>query len=311
MLSGQRILAGSDSHRTADPSNIRDGFYLSREFENCSPRTIQTYKQRLGWFCDFLERRYPETRLDTVDYKHIMAYILSLRERKLRPATIKSQYIALRAFYKWAIEQGFIDEKAYPLRSLKPPKVPKIIKGFLAPAQRDQLLQLCPPNRLLGARNAAIIWLFWTSSMRLSELANLQLADLEWTGERIKVLGKGAKERYVPFTKEAKKAVWRYLQYRKDSLPCLWLNEEGQPLKRQGVVKTMQNLFADAGIKVKDVCHIFRRTWAWESIKAGVNLEFVRIVGGWESLETLQVYVRAISVEQALEGIKKGRVGRG
>jgi len=141
--------------------------------------------------------------------------------------------------------------------------------------------------------------------MRLSELANLAIVDLDNEGERIKVFGKGRKERYVEYTKEAKRAVWRYMAYRDDKLPNLWLTEEKTPIKAAGIRIALTRLYARAGFKVKDVAHIFRRTWAMRKIDEGVPLKYIQIIGGWEDITTLDIYVRAADADKALKAMKR------
>lgn len=164
------------------------------------------------------------------------------------------------------------------------------------------MLRVCPLSVFTGARNAAMIWLLWTTGMRREELAKLKVEDLDWGNSRIRVFGKGRKERWVPFTKDAKKALWRYLKYRGEDLPQLWLTEGRRPASMWMVVSAMRRVVERAELQgqVKDVHHIFRRTWAMRNLKAGVPIKFVQLVGGWESVVTLECYVRAMESEDAL-----------
>jgi len=153
-----------------------------------------------------------------------------------------------------------------------------------------------------GARNGAIVWFFWSTGARRHEIANLQLVDLEWQRDRIKVMGKGARERYVPFSKEAKRAVWRYLSYRDDEHPCLWITEERRPMGQGGMIMVMRRLFDGAGLRgeVVDLHHVFRRSWAMRNLRGGRSLRDLMAVGGWESEQMLMRYVRAMESEDAL-----------
>lgn len=187
------------------------------------------------------------------------------------------------------------------MRNMKPPKTPKVGKPFLTEVERDQMLHLCPLSSFTGARGAAVIWLLWTTGMRLGELAGLQQSDLDWEKNKIRVFGKGQKERYVPFAREAKKAVWRYMAHRKDDLPQLWLTEERQPATVWAITSATRRLIERAGLDIKDMHHIFRRSWAWRNLKAGLPTKYVQLVGGWENLTTLDGYVRAMESEEALE----------
>ena len=128
----------------------------------------------------------------------------------------------------------------------------------------------------------------------------LQRADLDFDRGRIRVLGKGRKERLVPFTREAKRAVWRYMTYRKDDHPALWLTEERTHLGLEGVNSTLDRLYTRADVQVKDKAHVFRRSWAARNLRAGIPMKDVQLIGGWESVTVLEDYVRAMTSEDAL-----------
>ncbi|HUW08798.1 MAG TPA: site-specific integrase [Anaerolineae bacterium] len=189
-----------------------------------------------------------------------------------------------------------------PMRTMKAPRLPRLAKPFLTETQRDALLRLCPQSTFLGARNAAIIWLLWGSGIRLSECTNLQVADLDWDQSRIRVFGKGQRERWAPFTKKAKKATWRYLSYRRDDLPQLWLTEERRPAGTWMLPTMMHRLVDRAGLHglIKDRCHIFRRSWAWRNLKAGVSIKYIQLAGGWTTVAMLMRYVEAMQSEEAM-----------
>jgi len=138
-------------------------------------------------------------------------------------------------------------------------------------------------------------------------MAQLQLSDLNWQGRapKIRILGKGQRERYVEFPKEAREAVYRYLHFRNDDWPQLWLAENGEPLGKDGVCSAIRRLYERAGIRVKDQFHIFRRTWAMRKINDGVPQKYIMLVGGWEDPATMDKYVRAITSDDALRAIQK------
>lgn len=221
--------------------------------------------------------------------------------------TLRTNYRALHAFYNWMAEEEFVQMS--PLQRIRPPRVDKVGKPFITREQLDWLLRFCPPNTFTGARTAAMLKLLWGTGIRLSELAQLKIADLEWDWGpkkqgRIKVFGKGRRERYVEFPKEAKKAVWRYLAHRDDDLPQLWLSEERLPLAKTGVSIAIVRTYQRAGLRVKDVCHIFRRTWARRKIEEGIPQKYIMLTGGWEDPDTMDKYVRAMDSEEALRAMQ-------
>ncbi len=296
MVLDQRTFIFSGTGRPKALPRELEGFLLSREVEGCSPLTLETYKLRVGSFFRFVGST--ET-LESIGHSDIDRYLLHFKELKRSPHYIHSIFRALRTFFNWCVAEEFI--KRSPMRNMKPPKRPKKGKPFLSEAERDRLLYFCPLSTFLGARAAAVISLFWSTGMRSQELANLKLTDLDWDKSRIRVFGKGSKERYVPFGKAAKKAVWRYLSYRNDDCPALWLTEERRPATKWAIVSASSRLIERAGLDIKDMHHIFRRTWAMRNLKAGVPQKYVQLIGGWESVVTLEQYVRAMESEDALE----------
>lgn len=275
-----------------------DGFILSRRVEDCSPETLKSYSHRIGQFFRYILMESGVCSVGDMNRSHIERYLLYLRAKGCSPHYIHANFRSLRSFFNWCIEEEFINES--PMRNMKPPRLPRQGKPFLSQEQRNQMLRVCPLSIFTGARNAAIIWLLWTTGMRLSELTGLELHHLDWDNSRIRVFGKGRKERYVPFTKDAKKAVWRYLRYRHDGLPQLWLTEERRPAMKSMVISATRRILQRADLHVKDMHHIFRRSWAMRNLKAGVPIKYVQLVGGWESVVTLEGYVRAMESEDAL-----------
>ena len=308
-------------------------FTLSRRVENCSPQTVRTYEFRLGQFARFAKKAPAEITRTDID-----SYILHLKEtdsavgRQRSPFTIRSVYVTLRAFYNWMVGEGLVAKS--PLATCKVPKVPKFAKEFLTEEQFQRLLSVCP-GTFLGLRSRAWLWLLWSTGARFSELANLNKCDLDWDQSRIRVVGKGNKERYVPFTQDAQKAVYRYLGKRQDRLPCLWLTEERQAAAPAGMSIMTIRLYRRAmdhrcdacnqtfaGVdfsyerydcpnchqrlrpmwNIKDSHHIFRRTWAYRQLKSGIPMKIVQLVGGWESIAVLEQYVRYMDSEDALDG---------
>ena len=277
---------------------LLSGFLLSRQVMDCRPTTLRDYRSRLGQFERFMTERHPTAGLVGATRQHVEEYIVLLSTMGRASWTLRTNHRALRAFYRWMIEERFIEES--PLRNIKPPKTPKVAKAFITVRERDKLLSVCPVTRQTGARSAAMLWLLWSTGMRLAELVGLQRVDLDYDRGRIRVLGKGRKERLVPFSREAKRAVWRYMTYRRDDLPAVWLTEEGTPIGIEGVKSTLVRLYVRADVHVKDKAHVFRRSWAARNLRAGIPIKDVQIIGGWESVTTLEGYVRAMTSEDAL-----------
>ena len=296
MALGSRILAAprsdSRSNRLTDCPETQL-FVLSRKVQNCQPRTVETYQAIIGRFLAFARKP-----IKTILRSDVELYLLSLQEKGRSPHYVRSCYRNLHVFFSWLVAEEMLDLS--PMRGMKPPRLPRYAKDFLPEENFRKLLALCPRSDYRGARNAAWLWLLWSTGCRVDELAKIKLSDLNWEASTIRVIGKGAKERQVPFTREAQRTVYHYLKMRGDNHPQLWISEERQPMRLTGLGKITRTMFTRADIQVKDLHHIFRRTWAYRNLKAGVPLKFVQLVGGWESVAVLEQYVRRMDSEDAL-----------
>jgi integrase/recombinase XerD len=299
MTLGQGILAHASS--SARSARLREFggdselslFLLSRRVENCTKATLASYEDRIRRFLSITGK--PVSEIKKAD---IELYLITLKDSGNSPHYIRTIYRNLGVFFNWLVAEDLLPQS--PMRTLKLPKVPKYDKEFLAESDFRKVLSLCPLSDYRGARNACWFWLLWTTGARWSELANLSLSDLNWQASTIRVIGKGNKERQVPFTKDAQRAVYRYLKMRRDSHPDLWITEERTPMKKTGLGRVTRTMFQRGEIKVKDLHHIFRRSWAYRNLKAGVPLKFVQLVGGWDSVVVLEQYVRRMDSEDAL-----------
>ncbi|MDM7913433.1 MAG: tyrosine-type recombinase/integrase, partial [Methanotrichaceae archaeon] len=210
-------------------------FLLSRRIENCSQATITSYKDRISCMMRFVGKDPLAITKADIEF-----WLLHLRESESRRGGkrsahfIRSNFNAVRPFFNWLVAEGHLDKS--PVANMKPPKVPKYEKEFLSEEEFHRLLSLCSNHTFVGLRDRAWLWLLWSTGCRFSELANLKRDDLFFMQNgRIVVTGKGNKQRAVPFTDDAQKAVFRYLQKRDDKYPELWISEERRPMKRLGM----------------------------------------------------------------------------
>ena len=136
----------------------------------------------------------------------------------------------------------------------------------------------------------------------------LDLEDLDWQRGQARVRnGKGQKERQVPFMREAQRPMLQYLRQRTDEYPCVWVSEEGKPLSYWGVDQDLRRLVERAGLKgqVKDICHIFRRTFAAHAVRQGVPRPHIQAIAGWSTPHMLDHYTAAMEAEEgAIESFK-------
>ncbi|MCH7738219.1 MAG: tyrosine-type recombinase/integrase [Chloroflexi bacterium] len=260
--------------------------------EGSTEATIKFYRKEVGLFLKFLESLGHSMVPGEVSRDDVLNHLADLKERGRRPRTIRTRRQAVLSFFDWAKEWGKVEKN--PVDGIKAPKVPKRPKPFLKRESFLKLLDLCPINTFLGARRQTMLFVLLGSGMRLNELRHLTLDDLDWDGSRVRVVyGKGQKQRWAPFPKQAQVPMLRYLDLRTDDLPSLWVTEERKRMGYDGFGQDIRRLMERAGIigEIEDAVHIFRRTFAVTAVDAGVPRELTESMAGWSDTRMLKHYI--------------------
>jgi len=271
-------------------------FLLTCQVNNLSPRSVQDYSQKVGAFIAWCERE-GIGQLQEITANHIRFFLLEALQR-CKPVSVHGYYGNVNRFFNWLVEEEILEQS--PMSRMHPPKVPRQLIKPLSVQDINTLLALCQ-NNFLGIRNRAIILTFLDTGLRLSELANIQLADMDLDRGIIKVMGKGAKERLVRIGKETQKAVLKYLLQRNDNLPCLWITEERRPMQWEGVQVMIRRLGKRAGVITRCSPHIFRHTFGTQAIKNGANVFEVQALLGHSTLTMTRKYAATIDSEEAIK----------
>lgn len=266
-----------------------------QRIQGSTPETVSHKRRELGRFLKWLESTGHSMMPEDLGAMDVLGRLDYLMQQGRRPATRDTQLRNIRAWVHWMMDWEIIAHD--PCQRIKAVKIPRESKPFIKREQFQALLDICPQNTLLGARRAAMIWLLITSGVRHGELHRMQIADVDWDGEGIKVMGKGQKERHVPFGRDAQRALLRYLHQRRDSYPCLWVTEEGRPLTYRGIGKDMAELPKRAGFTLKDPMHIYRRSFAGAAVKQGIADAYIRRAAGWSDNQMLTKYTRWMEEE--------------
>jgi site-specific recombinase XerD len=220
-------------------------------------------------------------------------------------------YRAIKRFFSWAVQEGYL--KCNPLdgiviRAPKPrpvePYHTEHIEKMLSVLDYDWKIAKTSRQKMLAARDKVILMLFFESGLRLGELAGLKTADVDLTGQRAMVReGKMGKGRMVGFGPQTKKALWRYLGLRGDSLEhdALWITEEGRSLTKHGVQEIIRRLKRDAGLEhVKGSVHKLRHTFATIYLRHTRDMKGCRLLLGHSTLVMTERYTQFIEAEDAL-----------
>ncbi|MCK4403449.1 MAG: tyrosine recombinase [candidate division Zixibacteria bacterium] len=284
--------------------------HIQRE-KNFSENTIISYGCVLSTFGEFLGRKNVcEDFLHQLSRPLLRDFLVSLKRKGLKESSIAHRVFVLRSFFKYLLRKGKIkkDLGAYLLS----PKRKKPLPSFLTILQMEDLLKLPSRDDLSGFRDLAILELFYSTGMRLSELSELKLSSIDFEGEVIRVMGKGKKERIIPVGAEALGALKNYLDRRKlyyknlsevDGEAVL-LNSSGRKLSARSIRRIVKKYAKDVSEEKKTSPHTLRHTFATHLLDQGANLLTVKDLLGHESLSTTQIYTH-VTTERLKKVYKK------
>lgn len=287
-------------HLTGHNNLVRhlQGFLLSSRVDGLSPRTLADYEYKIGAFVTFcfgLGINDPSQ----VTASEVRQFLLKLQEKNA-PASVSGYYKSVNRFFNWMVDERILVQS--PMGTIRPPRVPqKVIMPFNL-EHIGCLLLLCDDRTFIGARNRALVLMFLDTGLRLSEMAGIQLADIDFERELIKAKGKGAKERLVRIGQNTQKALLRYLLMRQDNYPCLWVSEERKPLTHWGIAQVIGTLKKRSGISdVRCSAHTFRHTAAIQCLRNGMGEFILQTMLGHSTLQMTRKYVSSLGQEDMLK----------
>ncbi|MDD2703154.1 MAG: tyrosine recombinase XerC [Candidatus Omnitrophica bacterium] len=258
--------------------------YLEIE-KNYSGHTVLNYKIDLIDFKAFLG----EADIAGVDYLVLRKYLAALKEKKLGSRSVARHLSVLRSFFRFLNREGFL--KNNPILSISSPKLEKHLPSFMTEEEITGVLAAVSVDNELGLRNRAILEIFYSTGMRISELAGLRISDIDIIGGVVKVFGKGRKERIVPVGEIALSALRSYLEKRKKRpSDILFLNKNGGRITVRGIRNAVKKYLSAAGIKQGVSAHTFRHSFATHLLNRGADLRSVQELLGHANLSTTQVY---------------------
>ena len=274
---------------TARVTDPRAAFLRHLEVERgASPHTLRSYRVDLEDFTTFLEAHAPGTAVTSVDARVVRAFIAHLHGRSLAPATIGRRLAAVRSWFKFLVRRGAL--KANPARDVRAPRLPKTLPNFLPV---DDAKTLVDGRGIGGAervRDLAVLELLYASGLRVSELAGLDLDDVDRSDQTVRVLGKGGKERVVPFGDAAARALEAHLGRRGFHDGPLFPNARGGRLTVRSMHRIVRRSARAARLARRVTPHTLRHSFATHLLDSGADLRMIQELLGHSRLSTTQRY---------------------
>jgi len=263
--------------------------HLSLE-RRMSPHTDTNYRRDLKRFIDYCDRHGIDT-WQQVDGQHVRSFAATEHRQGASPRTIQRRLSALRSFYKFLLREGVV--KLNPAVEVQAPKARKRLPATIDVDQMGRLLGFRTDEEI-SVRDKAMMELFYSSGLRLSELVNLDLTDIDLVDRTVRVRGKGNKERVVPVGRYAAEAISRWLQERTKLAsvgnPALFVGKRGERISPRSVQKQVAAWARRQGLGVHVHPHMFRHSFATHLLESSQNLRGVQELLGHANIATTQIY---------------------
>lgn len=264
--------------------------YLKYE-RNYSDNTIIGYENHLNLFSIFLTNNKINS-LSDVDYSIVRNYINYLYEKNYNSKSICNHISSLRSFFKYLKNEDII--KNNPMILIENPKLEKKLPKYLYYEDLEKILNISDTKTDIGIRDALILELLYVTGIRVSELVNIKLQDIDLSNHKIKITGKGNKQRIVMYGKRCQELLDNYLKIRekllKDSNEYLILGVKGKKINDRVIRDIINDLSKKAGLQLKISPHTFRHTFATHMLNEGADLRSVQELLGHENLSTTTIY---------------------
>lgn len=253
-----------------------------------SEHTINNYKIDL---IDFLE--FNKKSVKNVDKDIVNKYMQYLYDKNVSRATISRKLSSLRSFYNYLYKNDIVSKNYFS--NIKNPKKENSLPKFVKDIDIDKMFNIPDIRNAIGQRNLLIIRMLYATGVRVSELVNIKLSDIDINERTILIFGKGSKERLVVFGNNTKEILLLYLnngRYKltKKDTDYLFLNKDGDKLSDRYVRKILDDIIVKASITMHVSPHMLRHTFATDMLNNGADLVSVKDLLGHESLNTTSIY---------------------
>ena len=249
--------------------------------KNLSPNTLRMYTDRLRLFREFCQSQLSSSRPADLTVQHLRAFARNLLDSGLSPKTVNITLTSVRTFGGFLVDEGIIESS--PADRIPRLRMEKRSVETLTTEQVESVMNQCDLSTFIGMRNYTAVLTLLDTGLRVSELTGLRVADVDWESRLLTVMGKGRKQRLVPFGATLRRTLSAYLRRRGnvDSQDLVFVNQFGEPIDRCSIARAILALAKKAGITDTRVTpHVFRHTFArnW-IVNGGDPFSLQRILG--------------------------------
>jgi len=289
-------------HMYKEDHNLGSFFTFLYVEKGLSKNTVDAYKNDLNYFLSWLNK------INIQDYKNVTEtvindYVAHLFKNGLKSSSVNRKISSLKSFYLFLIKKKLISLS--PLSEVMTPKKEQYLPSSMSEDEVEQLLQSPNIELDIEIRDKAMIEMLYATGMRISELINLKMIDIDIERSVLKVLGKGSKERLVPFGEKASDSLSYYLKKRKkSSAKEVFLSNRGKKMTRTGFWQRIKIYLSREGLKDTISPHTLRHAFATHLLNRGADLRSVQLLLGHSDLSTTQIYTH-IAKQRLGEVLKK------
>ncbi|PYT02562.1 MAG: tyrosine recombinase XerC [Acidobacteria bacterium] len=280
---------------------------------NASEHTQRNYISDLEQFYDYLCPRNSDgsrrdLNISQIDHITIREYMATLYQAKRKKTSISRKLATLRTFFRFLCREQVLEMN--PARLVSSPRLEKRLPKVISVDEVIQFIETPDAETVLGKRDRAILELLYATGCRVSEVAGMNLEDIDFKHETIRVRGKGRKERFVPFGSKAKEALGRYIEVRgallaeapehKREAKAVFLNYQGTRITTRSIGRLVDKYVKECAMAHDISPHSLRHSFATHLLSAGADLRAIQELLGHARLSTTQIYTH-VSIDQLMQ----------
>ena len=287
--------------------NLRSFFNFLIIEKGLSKNTVNAYENDIKGFIKWINKNNKESLLN-IKESSVNQYISYLFSQKLKSSSVNRKISSLKSFYLFLLKKRLI--RYSPFSEVISPKQEKYLPASMSESEVEKLLNSPDTSKAIEQRDKAMIEMLYATGMRISELVHLKITDIDMNRSVIKVMGKGSKERLIPFGESASEALFNYLKIRKDSSSKeVFISNRGSKITRVAFWQRIKVYLLRENLKDSISPHTLRHAFATHLLNRGADLRSVQLLLGHSDLSTTQIYTHI--AKQRLGDVLKKHHPRG